>query len=415
MSSESVLEFRAGDDAWYSVRVELEGEEEEEVLRVKYLGFSEEEDNKFRASDFKSGREVEKFKDRFRAVSVQVQDSDCSKVVTGNRVCASYSDRDDDVRFYDAFVDGVERREHARKEDGEEECSCIFIVSWLHGPNVGNLTTTSIENICQVQSSAPIDPKVTSFLKVARERFIINSEPVLISKADSSSSIKPFKRKFSSFEHLNQEKRCAKRTLTKICPPEGRIASHLERTMQDTDLGGVGSHFVILLENLDKGLSPLSVAEFIHRETSISPQVYVIPNLTSEPSTQGALVLDCEKKFQKLSDFLDNSNHIIMSSRERPWVIIETMSGHNALRASTWIQTLDSQRMLRQGSNIGRNELKVVHFGSEEYERARLLKDLFVEFFNHQKGLQKRLALDVGKIMLQHPRKCSVSCSYASD
>jgi hypothetical protein len=70
--------------------------------------------------------------------------------------------------------------------------------------------------------------------------------------------------------------------------------------------------------------------------------------------------------------------------------------------------------MLQQGS-IGRNELKVVHFGSEEYERARLLKDLFVEFFNHQKGLQKRLALDVGKIMLQHPRKCSVSCSYDSD
>lgn len=97
----------------------------------------------------------------------------------------------------------------------------------------------------------------------------------------------------------------------------GRIASHLERTMQDTDLGRVGSQYVILLENLDKGLSPLSVTEFIHRETSISPQVYVFPNLTSEPSTQGALVLDCEKKFQKLSDFLDNSNHIIMSSRER--------------------------------------------------------------------------------------------------
>lgn len=97
----------------------------------------------------------------------------------------------------------------------------------------------------------------------------------------------------------------------------GRIGSHLERTMQDTDLGGVGNHYVILLENLDKGLSALSVAEFIHRETSISPQVYVFPNLTSEPSTQGALVLDCEKKFRKLSDFLDDPNHIIMSSRER--------------------------------------------------------------------------------------------------
>jgi hypothetical protein len=86
MSSESVLEFRsAGDDAWYSARVGLEGE----VLRVKYLGFSEDDE------------------DRFRAVSVQVQDSDCSEVVTGDRVCASFSFHDNDVRFYDAVVDGV--------------------------------------------------------------------------------------------------------------------------------------------------------------------------------------------------------------------------------------------------------------------------------------------------------------------
>ncbi|XP_062152978.1 uncharacterized protein LOC133861253 isoform X2 [Alnus glutinosa] len=405
MSSESVLEFRsAGDDAWYSARVGLEGE----VLRVKYLGFSEDDDEVFRASDFKSRREVDEFKDRFRAVSVQVQDSDCSEVVTGDRVCASFSFHDNDVRFYDAVVDGVERREHAQKQGGEEECSCVFILSWLHGPNAENLTATAIENICQVQSTAPIDPKVTSFLEVARERFIINREPALISKAGGSSNNK---RKLSYFDLLKREKGRAKRTRAGItaCPYEGRIDSHLERTIQDTDIGGLGNHYVILLENLDKGLSPLSVAEFIHRETSISPQVYVFPNLTSAPSTQGALVLDCEMKFLKLSDFLDNSNHIIMSSRERPWVIIEKMSGHNALRASMWIQAVTSQIKLQQGS-IGSNELRVVHSGSEEYERAKLLKDLFEEFFNHRKGLQKRLDLDVGKIMLLYPNRCSASC-----
>jgi hypothetical protein len=60
------------------------------------------------------------------------------------------------------------------------------------------------------------------------------------------------------------------------------------------------------------------------------------------------------------------------------------------------------QIKLQQGS-IGSNELKVVHSGSEEYERAKLLKDLFEEFFNHRKGLQKRLDLDVGKIRLLYP------------
>jgi hypothetical protein len=94
MSSESGLEFRSvADDAWYYARVGLEGE----VLRVKFLGFSEEDDEVFRASDFKSRREVEEFKDRFRAASVQLQDSACSEV----------SFHDNDVRFYDAVVDGV--------------------------------------------------------------------------------------------------------------------------------------------------------------------------------------------------------------------------------------------------------------------------------------------------------------------
>jgi hypothetical protein len=95
----------------------------------------------------------------------------------------------------------VERREHAQKQGGEEECSCVFILSWLHGPNAENLTATAIENICQVQSTAPIDSKVTSFLEVARERFIINREPALISKADRSSNSK---RKLSYFDLLNR-------------------------------------------------------------------------------------------------------------------------------------------------------------------------------------------------------------------
>lgn len=105
----------------------------------------------------------------------------------------------------------MERREHARKQGGEEECTCSFILSWLHGPNAGNLTATAIENICQVtqvQSSVPVDPNLASFLKVARERvtregFIINREPGLIPKADGDSSSN-IKRKQSFIERLNQ-------------------------------------------------------------------------------------------------------------------------------------------------------------------------------------------------------------------
>lgn len=98
----------------------------------------------------------------------------------------------------------------------------------------------------------------------------------------------------------------------------GGIGNYPGRTIdEDTDFGGLENQYVILLENLDKGLSPSIVLEFIHRETSISPRVYLFLDLNSNPTMKGALMLDCEKKFQQLSDFLDNPNHIILSSSGR--------------------------------------------------------------------------------------------------
>ncbi|KAG2713869.1 hypothetical protein I3843_04G186300 [Carya illinoinensis] len=394
------LDFRAtSDDAWYSVMVELDGD----IMRLQYCGFSEEHDQVFKASDFKSLSEVDDFEARFRPMSVQVQDSECSKVLQGDVVCTAFSFQHEDVRFYDALVEGVEHREHASKqgqeENEEEECLCTFILLWIHGPNAGNLTATSVESICRVQSSAQIDPKVASFLNIARERFLRNGAPVLISINDESPNIN---HKLSFFQCLKQEAGHAQLFVNTIS--EGGIGNHPERTIdEDTDFGGVENQYVILLENLDKGSSPSIVSEFIHRETAISPQVYLFLNLNSDPTTKGALMLDCEKKFQELSDFLDNPNHIILSSSGRPWVIIEKLSGNNILGViSAEIQMVKSQIIFQNGYIGSTNELKVVYLGTEEYQMAKLLKDLFVEFFNHQKQLGKRLAYDVGKILQRH-------------
>ena len=103
---EAEMEYRADlDDAWYSVRVAAE--ENGDVLRVKFCGFSEEYDKVVRVSELKSKRDIHNLSERFRPMSVQVQDSDCSKVSVGDIVCASFAFREDDVRFYDALVDGV--------------------------------------------------------------------------------------------------------------------------------------------------------------------------------------------------------------------------------------------------------------------------------------------------------------------
>ncbi|KAK4594257.1 hypothetical protein RGQ29_018082 [Quercus rubra] len=310
---EAEMEYRADlDDAWYSVRVAAE--ENGDVLRVKFCGFSEEYDKVVRVSELKSKRDIHNLSERFRPMSVQVQDSDCSKVSVGDIVCASFAFREDDVRFYDALVDGVENHAHARKEGGEEECLCNFFLIWMHGPNAENLTSTTVENICQVQSCKQIDPKLDCFLKRAGERFVMTSDPDLISKGDSSPNVKP-KRSFLQF--ANQDTRCAKRSVSKICSSEDRIGSHSDSSILDMDFGGGGNEYVILLENLDKGSSPSMIAEFIQRATSVSPEVYIFPNISSEKSTRGVLSLGSKKEFQKLTDFLDSPKHIIMSSGGR--------------------------------------------------------------------------------------------------
>nr|POF03355.1 hypothetical protein CFP56_51358 [Quercus suber] len=379
---EAEMEYRADvDDAWYSVRVVAE--ENGEVLRVKFCGFSEEYDKVVRGSELKSKRDIHNLSERFRPISVQLQDSDCSKVSVGDIVCASFAFREDDVRFYDALVDGVENHAHARKEGGEEECLCNFFLMWMHGPNAGNLASTTIENICQVQS------------------------------CDSSPNVR-LKRSFPQF--ANQDTRCAKRSVSKICSSEERIGSHSDSSILDMDFGGGGNEYVILLENLDKGLSPSMIAEFIQRATSVSPEVYIFPNISSEKSTRGVLSLDSKKEFQKLTDFLDSPKHIIMSSGgsvlytmlqinkcpvlvKWPWVIVEKMTRHNPRRASTGIQ---SQRTLQNMSFGSSNGIKVVHVGTEEHKMAKLLKDLFVEFFKHQKRLREKLDLDVENILRLH-------------
>ncbi|XP_023918061.2 uncharacterized protein LOC112029610 isoform X2 [Quercus suber] len=409
---EAEMEYRADvDDAWYSVRVVAE--ENGEVLRVKFCGFSEEYDKVVRGSELKSKRDIHNLSERFRPISVQLQDSDCSKVSVGDIVCASFAFREDDVRFYDALVDGVENHAHARKEGGEEECLCNFFLMWMHGPNAENLTSTTIENICQVQSCKQIDPKLDCFLKRAGERFVMTSDHDSISKGDSSPNVK-LKRSFPQF--ANQDTRCAKRSVSKICSSEERIGSHSDSSILDMDFGGGGNEYVILLENLDKGLSPSMIAEFIQRATSVSPEVYIFPNISSEKSTRGVLSLDSKKEFQKLTDFLDSPKHIIMSSGgsvlytmlqinkcpvlvKWPWVIVEKMTRHNPRRASTGIQ---SQRTLQNMSFGSSNGIKVVHVGTEEHKMAKLLKDLFVEFFKHQKRLREKLDLDVENILRLH-------------
>ena len=91
----------------------------------------------------------------------------------------------------------------------------------------------------------------------------------------------------------------------------------MKRNREDADFGGVGNYYTILLENVEKELSPSTIIEFIHRQTSITAQAYVLPSLSSEGYTRSVIVLDFQKDLEDLCGFLNNPDHFIVSSKGR--------------------------------------------------------------------------------------------------
>lgn len=88
-----------------------------------------------------------------------------------------------------------------------------------------------------------------------------------------------------------------------------------EKDEHDMDIGGVP--YMLLVENLEKGISPFTIMEFIHQHVAISCQASVWPSKSSESYTRGIIMIDSKSNLDKLSDFLENPDHIIISSKGR--------------------------------------------------------------------------------------------------
>uniref|UniRef100_A0A0A0LGL0 SAWADEE domain-containing protein n=1 Tax=Cucumis sativus TaxID=3659 RepID=A0A0A0LGL0_CUCSA len=366
-SSSGDLEFLSDDDAWYNATVKLEGD----VLRVSHCEFSKEHDNVFDADHFQSLLELSVFEARFRPLSRQLQDYECPNVHPGMPVCASYSSRADDVRFYDARLEG-------------------------HGPNSGNLTIASIANMCQIQFDKINDTVLATFFRNVREKIEtrmnrgdICSEDRLpthngggaCQKDDCSLKLK---HRLSFFERMDQETRRAKRSSGDVEPWEDRQSLSSRKSdviEQDTDIGGVKYQYMILLENLDKGFSPVKLAKFLYEETLISPRVHIFPSLTFELYARGAVVMNCRRKLK------------------RPLVVTGRIARHETFGTlAAGAMVLDSGNKFGNEKDGRAWELKVVKVGTNEYLNAKHMKELFMEFLSHQRGLHQRLAMEESKI-----------------
>ncbi|XP_047167283.1 uncharacterized protein LOC124836214 isoform X1 [Vigna umbellata] len=383
-------EFRAyEDDAWYTVCVLFHGD----TLTVKFLGFPPENDVVFPFSYFQNSKDLEAFKRRFRPLSKQLQDEECGLLTPGTRVCACHFFNNEDIRFYDAVVDGVQESEHSWKT-GEEECLCTFILFWLHGPNARKLTATSIENICVVQPRWELDPVVASFLDNCSS-FLMPKEASGFGMVQYCNNRSNSARQITYFGRTIKETQCARRSVVNACLPE---VSCLKRRMEDRDLGGPKNVCMILITNMDKELCPSTVTEFLRRHTSLSVLVFIFPNLSMEVYNRGAIMVHSEKELQELCGFLNNPNCIITSSTGRPLVILEKLVGLENIKASIGALVHISENILQEKQRRWMNNLKVVHLGSKEFKIASIMRDLFWAFSEHQERLQKRLALEERRI-----------------
>ncbi|KAI5340050.1 hypothetical protein L3X38_019324 [Prunus dulcis] len=343
------LEFRSQmDDAWYDARIVMDGYD---CLRVKFIGFPDDHDEVFDANNLTSFKDIAEFRRRFRPVSVQVQDNECSQVAKGTLVCVAHAICPDDRRFYDAVVYKVLHEEH-RFVKGEEECSCSFILFWRHGPKAGCLTVQDLENICRVQPRrSKMNPLLTSFLETAREKIEITLSKICATPHEAAYDEKACRPSVS--QRLKQDTSTSRRPSSLISSLKEMNGNPSQRAGHVREIEGIPH--MIIVDNLDRGLSPLKIVEFIHKKVSISCEAFVLPCMSSEWYTRGTILVDSKTNVDKLSDFLEGPDHIIISSSGRPWVMTEKTRVHEP---SIKNFMLISQKQ-QQSRSETMNELKV--------------------------------------------------------
>lgn len=68
----------------------------------------------------------------------------------------------------------MHRKKHSLV-NGQEECLCIFVLSWTHGPKKGLLTTAGVASICTIKDDCQVDQQIASFSKLAKDKLQVSA------------------------------------------------------------------------------------------------------------------------------------------------------------------------------------------------------------------------------------------------
>lgn len=83
------------------------------------------------------------------------------------------------------------------------------------------------------------------------------------------------------------------------------------------DMDIAGFCHMIFVENLEKGILPLTITDFIFQQLRISCQAFVLPSNPSEAYTRGITMVNNKRNLDLLSDFLESSDHVVTPSSGR--------------------------------------------------------------------------------------------------
>jgi hypothetical protein len=366
-SDEYDLEYRSvADDAWYNALVLLDGHK----LTVKLEGFPDCDEFSY-AAEFKTLEALNVFIKRFRPISAQIQDDNCSIVTKGKTFCATLVSGDYDIRFYDAVVNDVCQKEHVYNEEEEEVCKCDFMLCWQHGPKKGIATPNyGIQGICQIQSWSKIDHRVATFARIVKNQI----------------------RKMHHLPKIKLESTLSHQD----CKGAGTVQGPTTGVDNDRDVGGgcfdsssikeTGNQYFMVIENVEKDISPSLIIEFIKKNTRVSANACVCPSLFFESYARVAVFSDSKEEIDKIFKFLSSSDHIIMSSKGRPWLIYEEKAGRGTILSSFASSIPETQE-----HEMYESVLKVVKRGEAEFKTGEHLKNLVMEFLEHQRELYASL------------------------
>ncbi|KAF5194716.1 Sawadee protein [Thalictrum thalictroides] len=379
------LDFHSWDKAWYTVRLVLQGE----TLFVKYCNFTNDHDESYSATLFKDSKELEAFIERFRPTAIQLQDHECRRVIEGMTVCASYEFGKDDIKFHDAVVEAINFKDH--KIENEEVCTCTFQLFWINGANAGNRTDGVVADICLLQpGDTQKHPIFSLFLEIAKKKLKATS----LCSGQVSEGELPASHG-AAVDSIADSK--SKSPLKEIKSYKQSLST--ARNEQDMNLmedlkEASGSRYM-LIENLEKDLPPSAIVDFVKKHVSISSQAEVFPSLSMESFTKGIITVDGQEDLQKIYRFLDNPSHIILSPRGRPWVITE-----KKLRCGVVGATAGNSKLLSADKNLETGDkIRIFNKGTDEYKRGNQLKELYLEFADHQRGLYQQFAREESMIL----------------